>query len=112
VVLFCGRPAFRRKLEDFQRQRFTQIDRDFTGMLAAVLARGVISGLFPDRPVMQLAFPLEAAFHGAMQMVWEGCVNDCGDSHVNNPPADLTPILQQMEQFMLAGLVYQDRPLT
>lgn len=80
VVMFCARPAFRNRLGMAQRERFAQIDREFNALFTAVLARGVVDGLFPDRPVLQLGFPLEAAFTGAMHMIWEGCVDEAASA--------------------------------
>ncbi|GEM_PF-6115847 len=136
VVMFCARPAFRNQLDAIQRERFERIDREFNALFTAVLARGVVDGLFPDRPVMQLGFPLEAAFTGAMHMIWEGCADEvtldqqagsacAADNDITGNDGDaaggddtgsdlsqrqrecLEPLLIQLEAFMLAGLVHQ-----
>lgn len=99
VVLYCRRDDFRRCVKPQTYQRFLDWDRNFDELIRPVLERGIAQGLLPRKPLPALTFGAAAACNGAILMAWTEC------------PMGLEPeqVLEELTQFVLAGLVYQDR---
>lgn len=102
VFLYCSRAEFRAGLPPPVLAEMQQVDELVTMPLQTLLAEGIDQGLFPRKPLALLMFGARSAFWGAIQLVWSGYLGDLEKSDH----------LEELTRFVLAGLVYQDRPLT
>ena len=102
VFLYCSRAEFRAGLPPPCWPRCSRSTQLVTMPLQTMLAEGIDQGLFPRKPLALLMFGARSAFWGAIQLVWSGYLGDL----------DKSDHLEELTRFVLAGLVYQDRPLT
>jgi len=100
VVQCCARDDFRHRVEPEYRQAFDALDERFLHFIGTLLERGIASGRFPERPVLELTWGLRATFDGAVALLWNGCYGY---------PIDVEDYTWKMTNYMLAGLVYQDQ---
>ena len=63
--------------------------------------QGVEEGLFPRKPLDMLMFGAQSAFWGAVQLIWSGYLNE----------RDKARYCDEITNFILTGLIYQDRRL-
>ena len=98
VVLYCGRSEFRQSLPPAIAEEFTAVELATHAVSSAILAQGVEEGIFPQKPVAILLFGAQSAFWGAVQLVWSGYLGE----------VDQVLYGEEITNFMLAGLIYQD----
>jgi AcrR family transcriptional regulator len=96
VVLYCGRPEFRSALTPDSRAAFDALERERNEVLRTILEAGIAQGTFADVPTEQLIFGVQAAFWGAVQLVWSGYPRDAD--------VDRERYLDELASFILAGL--------
>lgn len=101
VFLYCSRAEFRAGLPPQVLAEMQNVDHAVAMPLESMLAQGIEQGLFPRKPLAVLLFGARSAFWGAIQMVWSGYLGK----------VDRDDYLEQLTNFVLAGLVYQDRPI-
>lgn len=99
VFLYCSRSEFRAGLSPELLALMHQVDQDVSMPLQQLLSEGIETGLFPRKPLPLLMFGMRASFWGAIQLAWSGYFGDM----------DRDDYLDELTQFVLAGLVYQDR---
>lgn len=101
VVLYCGRAEFRQNFPATIAEEFTAIEVATNNTVTATLLQGVEEGLFPRKPLEMLMFGAQSAFWGAIQLMWSGYLGEPDKAHY----------CDEITNFILAGLVYQDRRL-
>ncbi len=99
VVMYCARDDFRASVSPTTRAAFEAVDRDFEAIVHAVVQQGMEQQVFPRMPARRLLYGAQSAFNGAVMLAWGGCVD----------PADQDHYLDDITNFILAGLIYQDR---
>lgn len=99
VVLYCGRAEFRQSLPSAIAEEFTAVEIATHEIISANLARGVEEGIFPRKPIASLLFGAQSAFWGAVQLIWSGYLGE----------VDQVLYGEEITNFILAGLIYQDR---
>jgi AcrR family transcriptional regulator len=97
VFQFCHQEDFRHKVCPAMGERLVAMEADIMACVGAALERGVREGLFPDKPLPQLAFGARSALWGAIDLAWAGCGDVEPEDH-----------LEQVTRFILAGLMHQD----
>lgn len=100
VVQYVARPDFRRTVSEATRREFAEVDAEFARVVGAIVHQGIEEGLFARKPIPLLLFPAQAALNGAVQMVWNGCLEG----------ADPEAYLQELCEFLLAGLLRPEQP--
>ena len=100
VVMYCARDDFRRCVKDATMQEFEAIDASYAEVVHPLIEQGIEEGIFPQKPVPLLLFGATAAMNGAIMMAWGGCTTEM----------DSRQHLEELTNFILAGLIYQDRP--
>src|SRR5690349_1481468 len=93
VVLYCGRPEFRNALTPATVAAFDAFEHEGREVLRAILEEGIAQGVFADVPAEQLLFGVQAAFWGAVQLVWSGYPRN----------VDRERYLEELANFILAG---------
>lgn len=76
VTQYCMRNDFKMRAEGPLKDAFESLDAQFMALLEAILARGQAQGLFAKRPPEQQIHCLRATFEGAVQMVWNGFLEE------------------------------------
>lgn len=99
VFQYCSRGEFRARLPQGLVDELLAVEQAVALPIHAMLVQGIEEGLFPRKPVLQLLFGAQAAFWGAIQLVWSGYLGDI----------DRNAYLSDLTDFVLAGLIYQDR---
>lgn len=99
LMLYCGRAEFRKGIVGEMAEEWALIDAETNKLVYEVVQRGVDEGIFPRRPPEKLLFGARAAFWGAVQLVWSGYFG--AQNHAT--------YLQEITNFILAGLIYQDQ---
>ncbi len=97
VVLYCGPPEFRGSLTPATAATFDAFERERREVLRAVIEQGIERGEFRDGPIDELLFAVQAAFWGAVQILWSGYLGDI----------DRERHLEELATFILAGLQYR-----
>ena len=101
VVLYCGRAGFRQNLPARINEEFKAVEAETNEAINATIMQGVEEGLFPRKPLDILMFGAQSAFWGAVQLIWSGYLNE----------HDKARYCDEITNFILAGLIYQDRRL-
>jgi AcrR family transcriptional regulator len=101
VVLYCGRTGFRQNLPARINEEFRAVESETNEAINATIMQGVEEGLFPRKPLDILMFGAQSAFWGAVQLIWSGYLNE----------RDKARYCDEITNFILAGLIYQDRRL-
>ncbi|MEF8734910.1 MAG: TetR/AcrR family transcriptional regulator [Candidatus Accumulibacter meliphilus] len=101
VVLYCGRAEFRQSLPAALADEFAVVEAVTNEAIHANISRGVEEGLFPRKPLGMLLFGAQSAFWGAVQLIWSGYLGE----------PDQARYCDEITNFILAGLIYQDRRL-
>jgi AcrR family transcriptional regulator len=101
VAMYCWREDFRRGVSPEIQAAFDALDAAFDEIFFAVLQKGMAQGIFPSKPIKRLTYGPQAAFTGAVQLIWNGCLGD----------EDVNVFIEEITQFILVGLIYQDRDL-
>ncbi len=101
VFLFCSRTEFRARLTADTLAELTQVEREVAVPTGRLIARGIELGIFANKPLATLAFGAQAAFWGAIQLVWSGYLTE----------GDQAGQLDSLTTFLLAGLIYHDADL-
>lgn len=99
VFLYCSRAEFRAGLSPQVMAEMQSVDHAVSMPLQSLLAEGIDKGLFPRKPLALLLFGARSAFWGAIQLAWSGYLGDL----------ERADYLDELTNFVLAGLVYQDR---
>ena len=99
LAMYCMRDDFRRNISEATRQEFEALDAAFAELIHGILQQGIDEGIFPRKPLPLLLFGAQAAIKGAIMMAWSGCLKG----------TDPNQYLEEITNFILAGLVYQDR---
>ncbi len=99
VVMYCLRDDFRRSVNAETFAAFQSLEQAYAEIVHPVIRAGIEAGLFPRRPIPNLVFGATAALRGAMLMAWDECGQGVDPCHR----------LDEITQFILAGLVYNDR---
>lgn len=100
VAMYCMRDDFQSNLSKAARQEFEALDDAYREIIHAPIQQGIDEGIFPPKPIPLLIFGAQAALNGAIMLAWSGClVKDTDPAHY----------LEEITNFILAGLVYQDR---
>jgi AcrR family transcriptional regulator len=99
VFLYCSRAEFRAGLSPQVMAEMQSVDHAVSMPLQSLLAQGIDKGLFPRKPLALLLFGARSAFWGAIQLAWSGYLGDL----------ERADYLDELTNFVLAGLVYQDR---
>lgn len=99
VFMYCSRGEFRSRLPQSLADELGTVEVNVNRPVQAMLEQGMDEGLFPRKPMGQLLFGAQAAFWGAIQLVWSGYLGEI----------DRRLYLDELTQFILAGLIYQDR---
>lgn len=95
VFLFCSRPGFRANLSDATVAELKAIEIQVSAPSNQLVIDGVKEGIFPDQPLPLLLFGAQAAFWGAIQLVWSGYLGNIDrEQHLN-----------ALMDFIIAGLV-------
>ena len=101
VALYCGRAEFRQSLPPAIAEEFNAVELATHALISANLTRGVEEGIFPRKPITSLLFGAQSAFWGAVQLIWSGYLGE----------VDRVLYGEEITNFILAGLIYQDRRL-
>jgi AcrR family transcriptional regulator len=99
VVLYCGRAEFRRNLPAGLAAEYEAVERATNEITSAAIQRGIDEGLFPSKPLDRLLFGAQSAFWGAVQLIWSGYLGE----------PDQAQYCDEISNFILAGLMFQDR---
>ncbi len=99
VFLYCSRTEFRADLPADILSDMQAVEQASALPLNALVAQGIEQGLFPAKDFELLLFGARSAFWGAIQLVWSGYMGDI----------DKAVYLSALTEFMLAGLLHQDR---
>lgn len=99
VVLFSARPEFRHKIPVAMAVEYEAIERDTQEITRALFQQGMDEGLFPRKPLDRLMVGAQSAFWGAVQLIWSGYLGE----------PDQALYGTEISNFILAGLMYQDR---
>jgi AcrR family transcriptional regulator len=102
VFLYCSRSEFRAGLSPELLAEMQNVDHAVSMPLQSLLAEGIEQGFFPRKPLALLLFGARSAFWGAIQLAWSGYLGDL----------EKADYLEELTNFVLAGLVYQDRRIT
>jgi len=97
VVLYCGRPEFRSSLTPATAAAFDTFERERGEVIRALIEQGIEQGVFADKAPELLIFEVQAAFWGAVQIVWGGYLGQIDRDHY----------LDELASFILAGLSRQ-----
>lgn len=100
VAMYCMRDDFRNSLSEATRQEFEALDAAYMEIIHRPIQQGIDEGIFPRKPIPLLIFGAQAALNGAIMLAWSGCLAK---------DADPAQYLEEITNFILAGLVYQDR---
>lgn len=98
VFLFCSRIEFRSRLAADTLVELERVEQQVTAHTSELIARGIAEGIFADQPPATLMFGAQAAFWGAIQLVWSGYLSE----------GDRSSQLDSLTKFLLAGLIYHD----
>lgn len=101
VFLYCNRPEFRGHLEADTLSDMQDVEMQLGRTTFQLIQDGIDEGLFPNKPIQVLAFSAQSAFWGAVQMLWSGYLGD----------VDQADYLEEIANFMLAGLIHIDHPV-
>ncbi len=101
VFLFCSRTEFRMRLAVDTRAEWQRIEQQVAAPAGRLIARGIEQGIFADKPLPTLLFGAQAAFWGAIQLVWSGYLTE----------GDRAGQLDSLPPSLLAGLIYHDAEL-
>lgn len=99
VVLYCGRQEFRQNMPARIADEFAVIEAETNEAIHDNILRGVEEGLFPRKPLAMLMFGAQSAFWGAVQLIWSGYLGE----------PDKSQYCEEITNFILAGLMHQDR---
>lgn len=99
VVIYCARDDFRNCVSAATRQAFDAMDAAYAEIVNPLIEQGIEEGIFPRKPVPLLLFGAIAAMKGGVIISWGGCPTEL-DSKLH---------LETLTNFVLAGLIYQDR---
>jgi AcrR family transcriptional regulator len=94
VVLYCGRPEFRSSLTPQTAAALEAFERESRERFRAIIEQGIAQGVFRDCPAEELLVGVQAAFWGAVQILWSGYLGEI----------DSESYLEDLESFILAGL--------
>ena len=100
VLLYCSRREFRANLSPATARELWELDAELNREIARLLGDGMDQGLFPRKPLPLLRFGSQSAFWGAINLVWSGELSE---------EYDRETYFEALANFMLAGLMYQDR---
>ena len=101
VFLYCSRTEFRSRLMPDTLSELQAIEAQVAMPTQALVIEGIEQGIFPRKPVSLLLFGAQSAFWGGVQLVWSGYLGDI----------DRAQHLEELTNFLLAGLIYNDRRL-
>ena len=101
VFLFCSRTEFRSRLTSETLIQLQHIEQQVASPTHRLVEEGISQGIFANKPLPILLFGPQAAFWGAIQLVWSGYLGE------NDQAAQL----DSLATFILAGLIYHDREL-
>lgn len=101
VFLYCSRSEFRSRLDDKTASKLQDIELEIAKPTNQLVAEGIMQGIFPPRPLELLLFGAQSAFWGAIQLIWSGYLGG----------VDRKKYLDEITSFILAGLIFQDRPV-
>lgn len=101
VFLYCSRAEFRSRLAPDTLSELQAIEAQVAMPTHTLVVDGIEQGIFPRKPVSLLLFGAQAAFWGGIQLVWSGYLGDI----------DRAQHLEELTNFLLAGLIYNDRRL-
>ncbi len=99
VFLYCSRSEFRSRLEPETLAELQALEMQVAQPTHDLIVEGIAQGIFPRKPVPLLLFGAQAAFWGGIQLVWSGYLGEI----------DKAQYLDELGNFMLAGLIYHDR---
>lgn len=99
VYLYCSRPEFRASLSKEIADEMQRIDAAIQQPIHELMRTGIEQGVFPRKPVKMLLFGVSSSLWGAVQLIWSGHLGDI----------DREQYFDALIDFILAGLVYQDR---
>lgn len=101
VFLYSSRSEFRSRLPRALLDELQLIEAAVANPTVQLVSEGIELGIFPRKPISQLLFGAQAAFWGGIQLVWSGYLGDI----------DRAQHLEELNNFLLAGLIYNDKPL-
>ena len=99
VFLYCSRVEFRSRLSPELLKELQMIELAVASPTVQLVTEGIEQGVFPRKPVSQLLFGAQAAFWGGIQLIWSGYMGDVDQAHH----------LNELNNFLLAGLIYNDK---
>ena len=98
VAEYCALDEIRRRLDEATRSELERAEAEIIGIIHSILADGIGSGVFANRPLDVLMISAHATLAGAVRLLGGPCAPTSGD--------DLVP---EITRFVLAGLMYFDR---
>lgn len=101
VFLYCSRTEFRARLVPAVLAELQEVEAGASLATQTLILEGIEQGVFPRKPPALLLFGAQAAFWGGVQLVWSGYLGDI----------DRAQYLDELSQFLLAGLIYNDRQI-
>lgn len=101
VFLYCSRAEFRSRLPAGLLADIMKVERKVATPTHHLVMEGIRQGVFPDKPLALLLFGAQAAFWGAIQLIWSGYLGEI----------DRSKYLEAMTDFVIAGLVHNARPI-
>lgn len=102
VFLFCSRDEFQASLPASILAEMQEVDLQTNQLMYSLLEQGIEQGIFPKKPIALLLFGVQSAFWGAIQLIWSGY----------SVEYDRELYLDELINFVLAGLIYQNHPIS
>ena len=101
VFLYSSRGEFRSRLAPETLAELQVLEQRVAQPTHDLIAAGIEQGIFPRKPLPLMLFGAQSAFWGAIQLMWSGYLGEI----------DKSQYLDELSSFLLAGLIYSDRPL-
>ena len=105
VSFYCERQDFKERLQEETKARYVSSEKEFIETMSDLMERGMKAGEFPQRPLEELMFGLEATFRGTMMLIWNS-VNNCW----SNQAIDTRQMINWTCDYMIAGVTGCTKP--
>ncbi|OMH25651.1 TetR/AcrR family transcriptional regulator [Motiliproteus sp. MSK22-1] len=106
VSFYCERQDFKERLKEETKARYINSEKEFIETMSELMKRGMEAKEFPQRPLEELMFGLEATFRGTMMLIWNSA-NYCW----SDQPMDTQQMINWTCDYMIAGITGCTKPL-
>jgi len=103
VIEYCWRLNFRNNLSNTAlKEAFDEVEHQFLALFNQIISQGIEEGVFPQQPINDAFYGIQATFDGALLTLWSG--HFC-QHHDNDESIDIDEYIDSISRYMVAGIV-------